>query len=55
MLDNEARTRSSTMIQELHVLDYMGGREWVGTVGLVCFESSGEDHVVLSSFFSHFH
>ena len=55
VLDIEARTRSSTMIQELHVLDYMGGREWVGTVGLVCFESSGEDHVVLSSFFSHFH
>ena len=42
MLDIEARTRSCTMIQDLHVLDYMGGRGWVG---LVCFEFSGEDHV----------
>ena len=30
MLVNEARRSSSTMIQELHVLDYMGGREWDG-------------------------
>ena len=30
MVDNEARTTSRTMIQELHVLDYMGGREWDG-------------------------
>ena len=42
MLDFESRIRNSTTIQELHVLDNMGGRGWVG---LVCFESSGEDHV----------
>ena len=30
VLDNEARRRSNTMIQELYVLDYMGGREWDG-------------------------
>ena len=52
MLDIEARTRSSTMIQELHVLDYMGGRGWVG---LVCFESSGEDHVSSHIIFLAFH
>ena len=34
VLDIEARTRSSTMIQEMHVLDYMGGREWDGWNGL---------------------
>ena len=30
MVDNEARRKSSTMIQELHVIDYMGGWEWDG-------------------------
>ena len=53
MLDNEARTTSRTMIQELHVLDYRG-REGVGWVGLVCFESSGEDHVSFHIIFSAF-
>ena len=51
MLDIEARTRSSTMIQELRVLDYIEGRGWVG---LVCFESSGEDHVSFHIIFSAF-
>ena len=37
------------MIQELHVIDYMGGR-----VGLVCFESLGEDHVSFHIIFSVF-
>ena len=42
------------MIQELHVLDYMGGREGVRWVGLVCFESYGEDHVSFHIIFNAF-
>ena len=50
LLNFEARTSASTMIQDPEEQDYTGGRGWVWQVGGFCSESNGEDHVSVHIF-----
>ena len=55
MVNFEASTTSSTMIQDLEELDYMGEREGRDVIGREIFsEVSVEDHVSIHTFFRFF-